>query len=362
VNYQLSLINSVLTLNFRKDKAIVYDFSDELNRYYETSVNLQSEQREEMRDRRDSNRSRLTSRMKDIDATPTIKDFIIQGSYAMKTMVQDPNNDYDIDDGVVFSESDPNLKSPLKMRELICEALQDARFNDQPAVKDNCVRVFYDGGYHIDVPVYKSRESVDILGNNKIELKIASKNEWLEADPKGVTGWFQNLEKRSPITDLLQLRKVVQFLKVIAKTIKPKSPSGLIVSKLVEECYLSNSRLDLSLKQTIDSISQRLQSNLNVKHPVQNRDLTRSDSEKFMKQFRDRLIEISNILNAQINTCGEATEAWNSVFPAAEFVAETMKNDNNNSAGIISNDRYSIAGDLTKPLTMIDKDGETRYA
>ncbi|MBU6197903.1 MAG: hypothetical protein KGO93_10105 [Cyanobacteria bacterium REEB446] len=132
------------------------------------------------------------------------------------------------------------------------------------------MRIFYNEGFHIDVPIYKSHEFVNIFGDNQTELKIASKNEWLEADPKGVTAWFQNLEEISPESDPLQLRKVVQFLKVIAKTIKPQSPSGLIVSKLVEECYLSNSRLDLSLKQTIDSISQRLQSSLNVRHPVQN--------------------------------------------------------------------------------------------
>ena len=340
----------------------MYDFSDELNNYYETSVNLQLKQRKEMKDRRNTNRDRLRNRMEDIDDTPTVKYFIIQGSYAMKTMVQDPNNDYDIDDGVVFSESDLNLKSSLEMRELICQALQDDRFNDQPVVKDNCVRIFYNEGFHIDVPIYKSHEFVNIFGDNQTELKIASKNEWLEADPKGVTAWFQNLEEISPESDPLQLRKVVQFLKVIAKTIKPQSPSGLIVSKLVEECYLSNPRLDLSLKQTIDSISQRLQSSLNVRHPVQNRDLTKNDSEKFMKQFRDRLMEISNILNAQISTCSDTTKAWNNVFPAAEFAVESTKNDNNNSAGILPNDRYSIAGDLTKPPTMIDKDGETRYA
>ena len=173
MNYQLSLINSVLTLNFRKDKAIVYDFSDELNNYYETSVNLQLKQRKEMKDRRNTNRDRLRNRMEDIDDTPTVKYFIIQGSYAMKTMVQDPNNDYDIDDGVVFSESDLNLKSSLEMRELICQALQDDRFNDQPVVKDNCVRIFYNEGFHIDVPIYKSHEFVNIFGDNQTELKIA---------------------------------------------------------------------------------------------------------------------------------------------------------------------------------------------
>ena len=35
---------------------------------------------------------------------PAPIEFVKQGSYAMKTMVQDPDNDYDIDDGVYFEK------------------------------------------------------------------------------------------------------------------------------------------------------------------------------------------------------------------------------------------------------------------
>ena len=101
--------------------------------FHDAEVTLPQPERTSMRDRRDSNRQRLNSRLlEDGKSKPT---YIKQGSYAMLTMVQDANNDYDIDDGVYFTEDQIDGKSPKGIRDYICEKLGDDRFNKQPKSK-----------------------------------------------------------------------------------------------------------------------------------------------------------------------------------------------------------------------------------
>ena len=82
--------------------------------------------------------------------SPRLVEFVKQGSYAMKTMVRDPDNDYDIDDGVYFHKED--LVGPrgaemtsLQARQMVRDAVDDGRFKRAPEVCSNCVRVFYQG-------------------------------------------------------------------------------------------------------------------------------------------------------------------------------------------------------------------------
>ena len=58
-----------------------------------------------MRKRRNANRDRLKKGLK-TNEKPASREFVTQGSYAMKTMVQHPDSDYDIDDGVYFCKED----------------------------------------------------------------------------------------------------------------------------------------------------------------------------------------------------------------------------------------------------------------
>src|SRR5260221_12321575 len=81
----------------------MFDCHDDVLAYHNEETTLPQAERTAMRDRRNANRDRLKARLKEKGkALP--KEFIKQGSYAMLTMVQDPDNDYDIDDGVYFSE------------------------------------------------------------------------------------------------------------------------------------------------------------------------------------------------------------------------------------------------------------------
>src|SRR5687767_12116938 len=80
----------------------MFDKSRDILVYHDDEVTLKQSDRTAMRDRRNSNRDQLLARLK-ADLKPLPREFIKQGSYAMKTMAQDPDNDYDIDDGVYFT-------------------------------------------------------------------------------------------------------------------------------------------------------------------------------------------------------------------------------------------------------------------
>ena len=136
-----------------------------------------------MRERRDANRERLKKGLKEANK-PSPIGCRSQGSYAMRTMVQDAANDFDIDDGVYFEESKlvgPNggKMTSLQVRQMVCDALQDPKFKKSPEVLKNCVRVYYEEGHHVDVPSYRRLET-----KNPWDGKITYTYELASADWK----------------------------------------------------------------------------------------------------------------------------------------------------------------------------------
>ena len=73
----------------------MYNCSDDTLAYHDDEVTLPQAERSSMRDRRDANRERLKRGLKD-KSKPAPREFASQGSYAMKTMTQQPGKDYDI--------------------------------------------------------------------------------------------------------------------------------------------------------------------------------------------------------------------------------------------------------------------------
>jgi hypothetical protein len=83
----------------------MYDCTKDVLAFHDAEVTLTQPLRTQMRDHRNANRKRLKDRLRE-KGYPRPEEFIKQGSYAMLTMVQDADNDYDIDDGVYFGETD----------------------------------------------------------------------------------------------------------------------------------------------------------------------------------------------------------------------------------------------------------------
>lgn len=304
----------------------MHDCSKDVLAYHNDEVTLPQSEQDNMQDRRNANRDRLKKRLADAEK-PSLKKFIKQGSYAMKTMVKDPSNDYDIDDGVYFTQVSlrgPNGgdKAARDARQMVCDALQDDRFNKAPEVHKNCVRVFYNEGYHVDLPVYRIREDDG-------DYELASGSDWVHSRAADVEEWFNNANQtKSPDENNgRQFRRVVRLLKKFAKSRdswKSQIASGFAITILVEEKYVANKdREDAALCDTMRAIYNRLDNNLEVDHPVTpDTKITKGPDDAKMKFFRERLKEALDnlaVLDEADCTREKALKAWDKVFNTKFF-------------------------------------------
>src|SRR5438552_12626951 len=83
-----------------KGETDMKDCSNDILNYHDDEVTLSTKTRENLRGNRDANRDRLKRGLEN-NNEPKPEEFIIQGSYAMKTMTQHATNDYD---GAAFAE------------------------------------------------------------------------------------------------------------------------------------------------------------------------------------------------------------------------------------------------------------------
>ena len=162
-------------------------------------VRLRLAERQTMRERRDTNRTRLKSGLSR-DGEPKPVGCHPHGSYAMRTMIQHAAKDYDIDDGVYFKKSElvgPGgaEKSAAAAKEMVRKAVHDEKFKKAPECLKNCVGVYSDAGFHVDLPVYRTFER-----DGKEVYELAS-SDWRASDARAVTHWFKDANKeKSPDT------------------------------------------------------------------------------------------------------------------------------------------------------------------
>lgn len=344
------------------------DCAKDLRRYHDDQVTLSVPQQTKMRERRDINRQRLKA---GLAAAGKPQPYLIasQGSYAMKTMVQSPVADIDIDDGVYFEA--PQLvgaqgaaMSALQVRQMLASALADqsANFNKQPEVRENCVRVFYADGYHIDVPGYRRTAPAGLLTEERLELASV---EWKSADARAVTDWFEKEVKRlSPADDDDQLRRVVRFLKKFVRNRpgwKGRVASGFCITKLVTERFSPYSgRDDLALRQTASAIYRRLLESTIVRHPIIDETITSGDPDPKTTYFMDRLAEnLRHLEILDVSTCSrpDARKVWDIFFATDWF--SNLPDDSGSKGPSGSGGPYIISGG-TPPA--VEKKGGHGYA
>ena len=295
----------------------MFDCNADICDFHNDEVTLNSKQQSEMRDRRNANRNRLKKGLKK-NNDPSPDSHQAQGSYAMHTMVQDVDNDYDIDDGVIFLKDDLTGsqgadKSALDARKMVCSALDNGSFSTPPQVLKNCVRVFYKQGYHVDVPVYRQLEGG--------ALELAS-SDWKGSSPSEVTEWFNDAvcDKSPDGRNGRQLRRITKLIKGYKnsrQSWKARMASGFSISALVVECYISDDRDDVALYETMKSIRDRLKWDLEVAHPVRSEMLTSGPYDARTKFLQEKLSDALNDLDILFEsdcTRLKALKAWNCVF------------------------------------------------
>ena len=300
----------------------MFDCSKDVRAYHDQQVTLPQTERTAMRDRRDANRRRLEKGLAE-NEDPQPDEFVKQGSYAMLTMVQHPANDYDIDDGVYFLKEDligdrGAEMTSLQARQMVRDAIDDGSFTRAPEVRGNCVRVFYQKGYHVDMPVYRTVET-----DCETYYELASSNGWKRSDARDVTAWFEKALKDSG--DGPQTRRLVREIKKFARSRASwRLLSGFGISVLViEQVRLEADREDRALYETMRAIRDRLNWNLVVAHPVTPGDtITSGSADAKAAALRDKLTEALGWLEPLFDpgcTRNEALACWDKVFNTTFF-------------------------------------------
>lgn len=352
----------------------MYNCHDDVLAFHDQKVTLPQVERDEIRHRRDANRHRLKDGLAR-DKEPSISEIQTQGSYAHRTMVQDTNKDYDIDDGVYFWRDalvgpKGGDKTAHDVKEMVRKALHDDRFNTPPEVRTNCVRVFYDAGYHVDVPVYRKVKTT-VAGEEQVHCEIASSN-WKTADPVEVTRWFndQNQSKSPDETNGRQLRRQTRLNKAFTRSReswRPRIATGFMITTLIaDNCYRSDAaREDAALHQTIVAMRDRLHLSLEIAHPtVAGEMLTSGPDDSRSRFLRDKLDWATGVLRVLFNancTRREALKAWDKVFETT-FFSERLdegRTDGNDKAA-----QTAAAVLVSSPdhPSAVDRRGGGRYA
>ena len=310
----------------------MYDCAKDVIAYHDESVTLPGAERTEMRGRRDANRDRLKRGLAG-GGKPAPREFVSQGSYAMKTMTQHPQKDYDIDDGAYFDKADlvddrGAEMSALQVRQMVRDALDDGSFKTPPEARKNCVRVYYTAGYHVDVPVYRRVTTREAWGRETVTYELAS-SDWRRSDARKVTEWFEteNTTKSPDADNGRQLRRTVRQIKGFARSReswKGQILSGFGITKLVTECFRGDAmRDDKALYDTMKAIRDRLAWNLVIQHPVTpNETITNGTDDARARFFRDRLSEAIETMAPLFGadcTRTSALKCWDKAFITTFF-------------------------------------------
>ena len=167
------------------------------------------EEEQKLRDKRELLINELKQGLKDEKVPGEDKKLVFsyfgQGSYAMHTGIIPPNNDYDIDVGIVFDITNQEYE-PVKLKKLIRDTL--TRHNRTVVIRRPCITVKYSDGYHVDLAVYASNSDDYHIAWGKENSILPT---WEKSAPKQLIDWVNNIsdtaEKRS------QYRRCVRYLK-----------------------------------------------------------------------------------------------------------------------------------------------------
>ncbi|MEJ0100288.1 MAG: hypothetical protein WDO12_11345 [Pseudomonadota bacterium] len=346
----------------------MFDCSDDVKGYHSDEVNLSNDDQGEMRSRRDAGRTRLSGGLKKSGyAQPS--DIQAQGSYAMRTMVQDDQCDYDVDDGIYFEKDDlkdaaGNFLTPKQTRERVASALKDDRLAEEAKVKNNCVRQVYPQGYHIDLPVYRVTRSKDPTGNEVVTYELASGELWVKSDAREVTRWFRNVvgsELKRGEMDSSQLRRVTKLTKKLARSRedwKSKTTSGITITKLVVDHFAAApGRDDQALRETWKAIKGKLDITQTVVHPVLIATFLANNGDEKVRFLRsslsDALMKL-NVLDDSSCNLKKARDAWDGVFGCEYF--SDLPDDDDDGSGSKSRGISILGGGVAKR-----NDGGGRY-
>ena len=270
--------------------------------------------------------------------------FRMQGSFAMKTTVNPiGEGEYDLDDGVYlqgFSDEEiAEWPSAAETHQWIENAV-DGHTKAAPENKTSCVRVQYEAGYHIDLPVYIVKDEVCYLAN---------KDEgWVKSDPKEFKEWFLNFVINCPYSYGEQLRRTVRYLKAWRDYCEVNLASITLTILAVNHFSSYSGRDDRAVCNTISNLYFALSSDFTCTKPVTpGEELLGDYSQDEQRQILDALKNFKEALESALDEQDEkkASETLRSVygfrFPLGQMTSTTSAYVKTSAPGVIGNDGRS---------------------
>nr|WP_306263981.1 hypothetical protein [Pararhizobium sp. IMCC3301] len=302
----------------------MYDFSKEISRFHSDCVRLTNSQRADMRQKRETNLTRIKSGLADLDK-PEVLEVINQGGYAQRTMTQPPEADqesrYDIDLGVVFAEDDAAGAKTTRnwVRDAI--ACKATNMKNDPETKMKCVRVIYADGYQCDFPVFRRRET-----DNGWQYELSAGEAWVASDPRAMNTWIDaQVSQKSPETSgSFQLRRIIRMGKFYSKShasrLNRKFPNGLVATAIFIDAYVPiEGRDDDAFRQTLRAIANRSKHDAVYANGIQVSD--EKDIDRAGRLITEAAASVNELdqLDAHEATETDARKAWKKVFLHSAF-------------------------------------------
>lgn len=205
-----------------------------------------------------------------------IPKFYIQGSYKTGTSIRNKEDHCDLDDGIYFTSNPDNVKGRT-LQEWVLKAV-DGVTDAIPVHKKKCIRVDYQAGYNIDLPVMVYDH--ETMEHPKLAVKDSDfKND----DPREFINYYRDNK-----TD--QMTRLVKYLKSWCDNKRENMPSGLAMTVLALNHYLPNDRDDVALKFLLVEIESALNSFFKCVMPTTpGDDLFADYSETQRNNFLDNL-------------------------------------------------------------------------
>jgi cyclic GMP-AMP synthase DncV-like protein len=288
---------------------------------YLDEICLSATKKNSLRTSRNANRGRIRDHFQDT-LKKEVPKFYGQGSYMMHTMVNPIDDDFDIDDGVYLQGLGTD-RSKWPSCETVHGWIIDATkgyTSKPPESKPACVRVYYQGGYHIDLPCYAMNDANVPMLFRKGKLPV-------ESDPRAFTEWFQHhVNGRGE-----QQRNLVRYLKAWRDFQQGDAllVSGLGLTILASDHFHVDARDDISLVRTAEKIYAHLLVGNHITKPVtpyENLDesWTENDRKAWLKKMKN-LVDRGNDALAEKKK-STASGIWRQLlgdrFPLAEGEGE----------------------------------------
>jgi hypothetical protein len=225
---------------------------------FNKEIRLTSSRREKLKTSRKEIKKKIRKWFRDNKPDELQPKFHGQGSFEMNTGVNpisekdaDDNTllKYDLDFGIYFIEKEDEDNKQLieTWHNWVYKAVED-HTNKKPVKKTTCIRVIFNDGHHIDLPIYYKLDDV-------IELAHKSKG-WIESDPKEFYEWFNNLKN-------IQLERIIRYLKAWKNyrelnDTNLKLPSGFELTILAANNYVEDDNDDKAIRETVRNIDTEL--------------------------------------------------------------------------------------------------------